>query len=99
VLLYGEATHRYVRRFEKLQKAVLATCSLGLFFDPEDGGDMFLRNFDWLSTATRRYIPEDQTLHSEIDWYICVCNKRASRPTRNIKSQHISKVTSWSIPR
>jgi hypothetical protein len=23
---------------------------IGLFFDPEDGDDMFLRNIDWLST-------------------------------------------------
>jgi hypothetical protein len=37
---------------------------LGLFFDPEDGGDMFLRNKDWLSTTKRRYIPEDGTLHN-----------------------------------
>jgi hypothetical protein len=37
---------------------------LGLFFNPEDGGDMFLRNVGWLSTDyTARYIPEDRTLH------------------------------------
>jgi hypothetical protein len=33
---------------------LLATCFhagffLGLFFNPEDGGDTFLRNLDWLS--------------------------------------------------
>jgi hypothetical protein len=33
---------------------------LGLFFYPEDGGGMFLRNFGWLSTD---YIQEDNTLH------------------------------------
>jgi hypothetical protein len=84
----------------------LATCFdagflLSLFFDPEDGGDMFLRNVGWHSTdctachlisrwflaqfifstlkikamcssetsvdtqrTTRRYIPEDGTLHN-----------------------------------
>jgi hypothetical protein len=32
-----------------------------LFFYPEDGGDMFLRNVGWQRT-TRRYIPEDGIL-------------------------------------
>jgi hypothetical protein len=32
------------------------------FVDPEDGGDMFLRNVRWHST--RRYITEDGTLHN-----------------------------------
>jgi hypothetical protein len=33
---------------------------LGLFFDPEDGGDLFFffRNIGWLRT-TRRHIPEN----------------------------------------
>jgi hypothetical protein len=36
---------------EKEEKALLAICFhpgflIGLFFDPEDGGDMFLLNFD-----------------------------------------------------
>jgi hypothetical protein len=38
-----------------LSIALLATCFhagflLGLFFDPDDGSDMFLRNVGWLST-------------------------------------------------
>jgi hypothetical protein len=30
---------------------------LGLFFDPEEGGDMFLRNVDSLSTVYRELYP------------------------------------------
>jgi hypothetical protein len=38
---------------------------LGLFFDAEDGGDMFLRNVDCLSTDyMQHYIPVDITLQS-----------------------------------
>jgi hypothetical protein len=37
---------------------------LGLFFDPEDGGDMFLRNVFDFQRTTRYYIPEDSTLHN-----------------------------------
>jgi hypothetical protein len=36
---------------------------LGLFFDHEDGGDMFLRNIFDFQRTTRSYIPEDRTLH------------------------------------
>jgi hypothetical protein len=35
---------------------------LGLFFDPEDEGDMFLRNIGSLNRTSRRYIPGDTTL-------------------------------------
>jgi hypothetical protein len=33
----------------------------GLFFDPEGGGDMFLRTLGEFQRATRRYISEDRT--------------------------------------
>jgi hypothetical protein len=36
---------------------------LGLFFDPEDGADMFLRNVGWHPKETRRFIPENGGLH------------------------------------
>jgi hypothetical protein len=32
------------------------------FFDPEDGGDMFLRNVGWNSTDYTAHIPDDDTL-------------------------------------
>jgi hypothetical protein len=37
---------------------------LGLCFDPEDGGDMVLRNVGWFAEIKRRYISEDITLHN-----------------------------------
>jgi hypothetical protein len=36
---------------------------VGLFFDPKDRGNMFLRNVVDFQQATRRYIPENRTLH------------------------------------
>jgi hypothetical protein len=33
---------------------------LGLFFDPEEGGDMFFRKIGRLSTSTWHYIPENE---------------------------------------
>jgi hypothetical protein len=45
---------------------------LGLFFDREAGGDMFLRNVDFKWT-TRRYIPEDTTiLFWGVSWFYSV---------------------------
>jgi hypothetical protein len=47
---------------------LLATCFhagiLIALFDPEDGGDMFLRKFGRRSRDYRRYIPQESTLRS-----------------------------------
>jgi hypothetical protein len=45
----------FIFRVKEYEQALLATCFhpgflLGLFFDLEDGGDMFLRNIGWHST-------------------------------------------------
>jgi hypothetical protein len=49
------------------EMALLAACIhagffLGLFFNHEDGGDLFPRNVVEFQRTTRRYIPEDTTL-------------------------------------
>jgi hypothetical protein len=43
---------------------VVMKSSFGLFFDPEDGGDMFLRNVGWDFQRAVRYIPEDTNFQS-----------------------------------
>jgi hypothetical protein len=37
---------------------------LGIFFDPEDGGEMFHRNVSWLSTDYMAFNVESFTLHN-----------------------------------
>jgi hypothetical protein len=36
---------------------LLAGLFLGLLFDPKDGGDMFLRNVEWLSQDSTAVYP------------------------------------------
>jgi hypothetical protein len=56
-------------RLKSTTKALLATCFHvgflpGLFFGPEAGGDIFLRNVVDFQQTTQHYIPEDNTLHN-----------------------------------
>jgi hypothetical protein len=47
------------------QQSELAACfMLVSCFDPEDGGDMFLRKVGCIHGTSQRYIPEDRTLHN-----------------------------------
>jgi hypothetical protein len=46
------------RAFYQLQAGFL----LGLFFNPEDGDEIFLRNVGWLSTDYTKLMPEEITL-------------------------------------
>jgi hypothetical protein len=57
--------------------ALLSTCFhagflFGLFFDPEDGGDIILRNVCKLSKGYRSYIPEDSALRERFYFQITV---------------------------
>jgi hypothetical protein len=52
--------------------------SLGLYFDSEDGGDMFPWNVGLLLTDYKRYIPEDSTLQNKIN------QTKTNKPVQNI---------------
>jgi hypothetical protein len=41
-----------------------------LFFDPEDGGDTFLRNFGYNSTHYTAHIPGEDTLLGDFKWKV-----------------------------
>jgi hypothetical protein len=45
-----------------ISRPLLSGFLLGLFFDPENRSDMFLRNVGDFKWTTRRYIPEDRPL-------------------------------------
>jgi hypothetical protein len=67
--------------WQQVAKALLATCFhagffLGLFFDPEDGGDMFLRN---VGSLTRRDIPQDRTLCNTELLNLCTSSRGLKR--------------------
>jgi hypothetical protein len=72
----------------------LATCFhsdflLGLFFNPEDGGDIFFSNVGDLQRTTRRYVPEVSTPHNHqcenLKFYIlhCYSNVTLTLPKKN----------------
>jgi hypothetical protein len=55
------------------RRSLLAPCFhagffLGLFFDPEDGGDIFLRNVGWLSTGYTALYPRIWYSSSPLLW-------------------------------
>jgi hypothetical protein len=47
---------------------LLARCFAELLYDPEDGGDTFLRKVGTTQRTTRRHIPEGDTLQSKNYW-------------------------------
>jgi hypothetical protein len=47
---------------QKIELLIIKAKTHKSLFDPEDGGDMFLRNVDWLSMHYTAYIQEDRTL-------------------------------------
>jgi hypothetical protein len=49
---------------QQLATCLLADSCWNYFFEPEDWGDMFLRNVGSTQQTTRRHIPEDDTLHN-----------------------------------
>jgi hypothetical protein len=70
--LITQQTFLWIRRLwldHVASETPLGACFLfGLLFDPEDGGDMFLRSVDWLSPD----IPEARTHRA--DWFTSVKN-------------------------
>jgi hypothetical protein len=54
------------RGYAVLASFFIAGFSLGLLFDPEIGGSIFLRHVGGFLPITRRYIPEDTTIHSHL---------------------------------
>jgi hypothetical protein len=63
---------------------MLISC-LPYFFDPEDGGDMFLRNIGWLITDYAAIYPQDGTLSS----HSCENRKRISSNLKEILSHFL----------
>jgi hypothetical protein len=66
------------RRESKILLSLLATCFytgflLGLFFDSENGGDMFLRNIGWLSAGYMALYP--RRWYSSYNYLIQICMK------------------------
>jgi hypothetical protein len=57
---------------------------LGLFFNPEDGGEMFLRNAGWLSADYMTLYPRRQNSSKP-----CIIYKSSGRP-RSIRVTKIS---------
>jgi hypothetical protein len=68
----------------------------GLFFDPEDGGDMFLQTLVHFQLTTWHYIPEGRTLRDHrCENLISVIIKCFSWPSRHMPVQDLN--TEWLV--
>jgi hypothetical protein len=66
---FQRTTRRHIPEDTTLHNPLLITCIhagflIVVFFDPYDGGDMFLETSVDFHRTTRRYIPEDRVLKS-----------------------------------
>jgi hypothetical protein len=70
-----------------LPPAFMLCFLLGFCFDPEDRGNMFLRNVGWLQLNTRGHIPEDRILHKWQEWQDWNVAYRLTGLTRVVRLQ------------
>jgi hypothetical protein len=71
--IWGRHSDSYEKFY--ILRAMFATCFqivflLSLFFDPEDGDNMLLRNVGWISTTTLRYTAEGRPLHNHMSLFV-----------------------------
>jgi hypothetical protein len=64
--LLGYYSALYVENQATFQENISPRFLLKLFFDPEDGSDMFLQNFQWTELC---YTPEDRSMMIVVSIY------------------------------